>query len=207
MDMKKGCFITFEGPDGCGKTTQLQLTAAYLEKQGRQVLCTREPGGVIASEEIRRILLDPKIPLQPRAEALLYLAARAEHVAEKIKPALAAGKIVLCDRFTDSTLVYQGFVRGLDMEGLQHLSRWAADDLTPDLTLLLDAPPQKLLLRRRIRGVKDRFENEGLAFQEKVRAGFLVLAHKEPERFKMIDALREPQEVLHDIIVLLKSVI
>ncbi len=204
MEKKRGCFITFEGPDGCGKTTQLQLTAAYLQKQGREVLCTREPGGVLAAEEIRRILLNPQIPLQPRAEALLYLAARSEHVAEKIKPALAAGKIVLCDRFTDSTLVYQGFVRGLAMEELQHLGTWAADGLTPDLTLLLDAPPSKLLLRRRIRGVKDRFENEGLAFQEKVRAGFLVLAHKEPERFRVIDALREPQTVLKDILALLK---
>jgi dTMP kinase len=164
--MNKGYFITLEGPDGCGKTTQLEFLANYIrETLGREVLCTREPGGVEAAEAIRTVLLNPKIKLVPRAETLLYLAARAEHIAEKIKPALAEGKVVLCDRFTDSTLVYQGFVRGLDMDMLHELSTLATDGLEPDLTLLLDAAPEKLLVRRTERGVHDRFENEGLPFR------------------------------------------
>lgn len=197
--MKQGYFITLEGPDGCGKTTQLEFLAAYIRSTGREVLTTREPGGVVAAEKIRKLLLDPKIKLAPRAETLLYLAARAEHIYEKIRPALNDGKVVICDRFTDSTLVYQGFVRGLDMEMLHQLSTLATDGLEPDLTLLLDAPPQKLLVRRTERGVQDRFENEGLAFQEKVRAGFLLLAKQEPQRIKVVNALQDVEQVRQDL--------
>lgn len=197
--MKKGYFITLEGPDGCGKTTQLEFLADYIRSTGREVLTTREPGGVAAAEKIRQLLLDPKIKLAPRAETLLYLAARAEHIYEKIRPALEAGKVVICDRFTDSTLVYQGFVRGLDMDMLHQLSTLATDGLDPDLTLLLDAPPQKLLVRRLERGVQDRFENEGLAFQEKVRSGFLLLAKQEPQRIKLVNALQEVDLVRRDL--------
>ena len=197
--MKKGYFITLEGPDGCGKTTQLEFLADYIRGTGREVLTTREPGGVAAAEKIRQLLLDPKIKLAPRAETLLYLAARAEHIYEKIRPALEAGKVVICDRFTDSTLVYQGFVRGLDMDMLHQLSTLATDGLDPDLTLLLDAPPQKLLVRRLERGVQDRFENEGLAFQEKVRSGFLLLAKQEPRRIKLVNALQEVDLVRRDL--------
>ena len=197
--MKQGYFITLEGPDGCGKTTQLEFLAAYIRSTGREVLTTREPGGVVAAEKIRKLLLDPKIKLAPRAETLLYLAARAEHIYEKIRPALNDGKVVICDRFTDSTLVYQGFVRGLDMEMLHQLSTLATDGLEPDLTLLLDAPPQKLLVRRTERGVQDRFENEGLAFQEKVRAGFLLLAKQEPQRIKVVNALQDVEQVRREL--------
>ena len=204
--MNKGYFITLEGPDGCGKTTQLEFLANYIrETLGREVLCTREPGGVEAAEAIRTVLLNPKIKLVPRAETLLYLAARAEHIAEKIKPALAEGKVVLCDRFTDSTLVYQGFVRGLDMDMLHELSTLATDGLEPDLTLLLDAAPEKLLVRRTERGVHDRFENEGLAFQVKVRAGFLLLAKQEPKRIKLVDALQDMEKVQKDIQKIVKA--
>ena len=197
--MKQGYFITLEGPDGCGKTTQLEFLAAYIRSTGREVLTTREPGGVVAAEKIRKLLLDPKIKLAPRAETLLYLAARAEHIYEKIRPALNDGKVVICDRFTDSTLVYQGFVRGMDMEMLHQLSTLATDGLEPDLTLLLDAPPQKLLVRRTERGVQDRFENEGLAFQEKVRAGFLLLAKQEPQRIKVVNALQDVEQVRREL--------
>ncbi len=197
--MKQGYFITLEGPDGCGKTTQLEFLADYIRSTGREVLTTREPGGVVSAEKIRKLLLDPKIKLAPRAETLLYLAARAEHIYEKIRPALNDGKVVICDRFTDSTLVYQGFVRGLDMEMLHQLSTLATDGLEPDLTLLLDAPPQKLLVRRTERGVQDRFENEGLAFQEKVRAGFLLLAKQEPQRIKVVNALQDVEQVRREL--------
>lgn len=197
--MKQGYFITLEGPDGCGKTTQLEFLADYIRGTGLEVLTTREPGGVAAAEKIRKLLLDPKLKLAPRAETLLYLAARAEHIYEKIRPALEVGKVVICDRFTDSTLVYQGFVRGLDMDMLYQLSTLATDGLDPDLTLLLDAPPQKLLVRRLERGVQDRFENEGLAFQEKVRAGFLLLAKQEPQRIKLVNALQDVDLVRRDL--------
>jgi dTMP kinase len=197
--MKKGYFITLEGPDGCGKTTQLEFLADYIRSTGREVLTTREPGGVAAAEKIRQLLLDPKLKLAPRAETLLYLAARAEHIYEKIRPALNDGKVVICDRFTDSTLVYQGFVRGLDMDMLHQLSTLATDGLEPDLTLLLDGAPEKLLVRRVARGVQDRFENEGLAFQVKVRAGFLLLAKQEPQRIKVVDGLREIEAVRRDL--------
>lgn len=197
--MKQGYFITLEGPDGCGKTTQLEFLADYIRSTGREVLTTREPGGVAAAEKIRQLLLDPKLKLAPRAETLLYLAARAEHIHEKIRPALNDGKVVICDRFTDSTLVYQGFVRGLDMDMLHQLSTLATDGLEPDLTLLLDGAPGKLLVRRVERGVQDRFENEGLAFQVKVRAGFLLLAKQEPQRIKVVNGLRDIEEVRRDL--------
>ena len=197
--MKQGYFITLEGPDGCGKTTQLEFLADYIRSMGREVLTTREPGGVAAAEKIRKLLLDPKLKLAPRAETLLYLAARAEHIHEKIRPALNDGKVVICDRFTDSTLVYQGFVRGLDMDMLHQLSTLATDGLEPDLTLLLDGAPEKLLVRRVERGVQDRFENEGLAFQVKVRAGFLLLAKQEPQRIKVVNGLRDIEEVRRDL--------
>ena len=197
--MKQGYFITLEGPDGCGKTTQLEFLADYIRSTGREVLTTREPGGVAAAEKIRQLLLDPKLKLAPRAETLLYLAARAEHIHEKIRPALNDGKVVICDRFTDSTLVYQGFVRGLDMDMLHQLSTLATDGLEPDLTLLLDGAPEKLLVRRVERGVQDRFENEGLAFQVKVREGFLLLAKQEPQRIKVVNGLRDIEEVRRDL--------
>ena len=197
--MKQGYFITLEGPDGCGKTTQLEFLADYIRSTGREVLTTREPGGVAAAEKIRKLLLDPKLKLAPRAETLLYLAARAEHIHEKIRPALNDGKVVICDRFTDSTLVYQGFVRGLDMDMLHQLSTLATDGLEPDLTLLLDGAPEKLLVRRVERGVQDRFENEGLAFQVKVRAAFLLLAKQEPQRIKVVNGLRDIEEVRRDL--------
>ena len=197
--MKQGYFITLEGPDGCGKTTQLEFLADYIRSTGREVLTTREPGGVAAAEKIRQLLLDPKLKLAPRAETLLYLAARAEHIHEKIRPALNDGKVVICDRFTDSTLVYQGFVRGQDMDMLHQLSTLATDGLEPDLTLLLDGAPEKLLVRRVERGVQDRFENEGLAFQEKVRSGFLLLAKQEPQRIKLVNALQEVDLVRRDL--------
>lgn len=200
-----GYFITLEGPDGTGKTTQVALTKGYLEGLGYEVVCTREPGGTEAAEAIRQFVLDPNLEIVPRTEAFLYLAARAEHVAGKILPALEAGKIVLCDRFADSTLVYQGFVRGLPLEELKAMTRIAANGLEPDVTLLLDGEPAHLLSRREERGVTDRFEKEGLALQEKVRAGFLALAEEAPERIKVIQAEQSLEAVQADIQAILRQ--
>ena len=203
--MKQGWFISLEGVDGSGKSTQIQTTAAWLKEQGYEVLVTREPGGTATAEKIRKLVLDADVPLQPRTELLLYLAARAQHVAEVIKPALAAGRIVLCDRFVDSTLVYQGIVRGLDLCRIKALNEFASEELMPALTLLLDADPALLEERRRERGVTDRFEQEGLSFQKKLREGFLFLAEKEPERIRKVDALQAPEQVQAEIRCLLKE--
>ena len=203
--MKQGWFISLEGVDGSGKSTQIQTTAAWLKEQGYEVLVTREPGGTATAEKIRKLVLDADVPLQPRTELLLYLAARAQHVAEVIKPALAAGRIVLCDRFVDSTLVYQGIVRGLDLCRIKELNEFASEELMPALTLLLDADPALLEERRRERGVTDRFEQEGLSFQKKLREGFLFLAEKEPERIKKVAALQAPEQVQAEIRCLLKE--
>ena len=203
--MKQGRFITMEGVDGSGKTTQLQLTARYLLQCGYDLVTTREPGGTKMAERIRSLVLDADAAINPRTEVMLYLAARAEHVETVIKPALAAGKVVLCDRFADSTMVYQGFVRGIEIAEVQALCEFAADSLQPELTILLDAAPEALLQRRADRGVRDRFEQEGLDFQKKVREGFLSLANSEPDRIKKVNALQNTDAVQADIQKLLKE--
>ena len=203
--MKQGRFITMEGVDGSGKTTQLQLTARFLLDRGYDVVTTREPGGTKMAERIRGLVLDADAAINARTEVMLYLAARAEHVETVIKPALAEGKVVLCDRFADSTMVYQGFVRGIETDKVKALCEFAADGLQPDLTLLLDAAPEALLQRRADRGVRDRFEQEGLDFQKKVRAGFLSQANAEPARIKKVNALQNTEAVQTDIQKLLKE--
>ena len=180
--MKKGCFITMEGVDGSGKTTQLQLTARYLLDRGYA-----------------------DAAVNPRTEVLLYLAARAEHVEKVIRPALEEGKIVLCDRFADSTMVYQGFVRGVEIDKVKALCAFAADNVQPELTILLDAAPEALLQRRADRGVQDRFEQEGLDFQKKVRDGFLLLANADPERVKKVHALQPAEAVQTEIQKILRD--
>jgi len=197
--MKKGLFITFEGPDGSGKTTQISRAASWLEKQGYNVVCTREPGGTKASEKIRELVLDADLAMGPKTETLLYLAARADHIKQLIAPALLAGKIVLCDRFSDSTLVYQGSGRGLALNDLIVLNDFATGNLHPDMTILLDGEPAELAVRRRDRGVSDRFELEGLDFQVKIRNAFLALAAREPERIQVIDALQPVEDVTKQI--------
>jgi len=192
---QKGAFITFEGADGAGKTTQISRLLDYFKKRNRPALATREPGGTPAGERIRALLLDPAAILSARTEALLYLAARAEHVAQVIKPALCGGTAVLCDRFNDSTYVYQCLARGLLAEELMPMVLWASGGLAPDLTFLLDAEPACLSGRQRKRGQPDRLEREGLEFQRKVRAGFLALARESPERIVCIDALLDVDEI------------
>lgn len=200
MKKGKGLFITLEGPDGGGKTTQAQQLASWFRLYGREVLITREPGGTETAESIRELVLDPALQLSPETESLLQLAARADHVSQVIRPALDAGKVVLCDRFSDSTLVYQGILRDMDLDQLRKLNDFATQSLRPDVTLLLDGDPRELLKRRNDRGIVDKFELQGLAFQDRVRAGYLQLAQAEPERILVVDALEEPEVVTEEII-------
>ena len=200
MKKGKGLFITLEGPDGGGKTTQAQQLASGFRLYGREVLITREPGGTETAESIRELVLDPALQLSPETESLLQLAARADHVSQVIRPALDAGKVVLCDRFSDSTLVYQGILRDMDLDQLRKLNDFATRGLRPDVTLLLDGDPRELLKRRNDRGIVDKFELQGLAFQDRVRAGYLQLAQAEPERILVVDALEEPEVVTEEII-------
>ncbi len=209
----KGCFITFEGGEGVGKTTNIQLCADWLSENGHSVLTTREPGGTPIAEIIRNKLLKAHHaePMHPMTELLLMFAARAQHVEAVIKPALQQGTWVLCDRFTDSTIAYQGFGRGLDLEAIANLRDLAHEGLEPDMTLLLDAPVNVGMARARHRSVEtnvetDRFETEQHAFFERVRDGFHALAATNP-RFKRIDADRELERVQADIIQSLMALI
>ncbi|MCC6856923.1 MAG: dTMP kinase [Bryobacterales bacterium] len=176
--------ITFEGVDGSGKTTQLRAAAAQFRACGRQVLETAEPGGSVLGLEIRRILLDSGSRLTPQAELLLYTASRAQNIRELILPALAAGTLVLSDRFTDSTVAYQGYGRGLGAETVRELDALACGGLAPDVTVLLDLDPETALRRR---AERNRMELEGPAFHQKVRAAYLEMAAREPERIRVID--------------------
>lgn len=186
-------FITFEGIEGCGKTTQIRLLAERLRRNGLELLVTREPGGCPIADAIRSILLHPDSrALVPRAELLLYAAARAQHVDEVIRPALARGTLVLCDRFIDATVAYQGGGRGLDPALIASLNTLATDGLLPDLTLLLDMPAEEGLQRARQRNTatpeEDRFERESLAFHRRVRDEYLQLA-RQHSRFMVMDAV------------------
>ncbi len=194
--------ITFEGGDGSGKSTQIRALENYLKQAGRPCLTTCEPGGTGLGVLIRKVLLEVgAYQIAPATELFLYLADRAQHVHEIILPALGAGKIVLCDRFTDSTLAYQGYGRGLDLEGLRRLNDIAGGAARPVLTFLLDCPVECGLARTARRraqtpaGGEDRFEREEIEFHERVRAGFLELARAEPERFRVIDASRSVDSV------------
>jgi len=199
--MQRGLFITFEGIDGCGKTTQFRLLAQWLRDQGKDVVETVEPGGTAIGQQIRRILLDPaSAEIQPRAELLLYFASRAQNVDQVIRPALDAGRIVLCDRFTDSTLAYQGCGRGLDREVVRDLDRIACRGLKPDVTFLIDIDLETSLMRARRRNervgpAESRIDEESAAFHERVRQGYLALAKAEPERIVVIDGAASISEV------------
>ena len=203
--MTSGRFITFEGMDGCGKTTQLRILANTLRESGRPVVETVEPGGTEIGQQIRRILLDPaNSAIHPRTELLLYFGSRAQNVEQVIRPALAAGRTVLCDRFTDSTLVYQGCGRGLDSSVVLDLDRIACQGLKPDVTVLIDIDLETSLARARRRNQRtdsseSRIDEECHAFHERVRRGYLALAEREPERFKVIDGRAPVAEVANAI--------
>lgn len=202
----RGLFITVEGIDGCGKSTQARLIAAALEAAGHDVLRLREPGGVKISEQIRAILLDPaNAEMGDVCELLLYEAARAQLVHQVIRPALAAGKTVVCDRFYDSTTAYQAFADGLDRNMVSQANELAVDGCRPDLTLVFDLPVEDALRRRSGREAEDRLELKGLEFQERVAAGFRAVAADEPDRVKLIDAGESIDEVFSSVVVELRS--
>lgn len=194
-----GVFISFEGGEGGGKSTQIARLAAALRAQGREVVVTFEPGGTELGQAVRRILLTPGNHVTPRAEALLYAADRAHHVETVIEPALAAGKVVICDRYADSTFAYQGAGRALEMDQVRELMGFAVSGRWPDLTLLLDIEPRVGLQRARGGGAGDRMEAEGLQFHDAVRRGFLELAEAEPARFRVIDASGALDDVTRQI--------
>src|SRR5262245_24583524 len=202
---RRGAFITFEGPDGSGKSTQLRLLATRLRELGKDVLETQEPGGTPIGLQIRRILLDAKNQeLCPTAELLLMFAARAQNVDQAILPALGEGRIVLCDRFTDSTLVYQGAARGMGAELVFEVDRIACRGLVPDLTMIIDIDIETGLARahrrnQRTQDVETRLDEQSADFHGKVRAAYRQLAEEEPQRVKLIDGSRSEAEVAHDV--------
>jgi dTMP kinase len=196
-------FITLEGIEGSGKTTQIQTMARWLTAAGRDCLTTREPGGTSIGAQIRSLLLHPgNSDLAPTAELLLYVADRVQHLETVVRPALAAGKVVVCDRYFDATMVYQGYARGVNRDMIRQLHQLACEGLTPDLTLLLDLDPEAGLARawNRIdsnaaQAMESRFEKEKLLFHQRVRAGYLDLARLEPWRFAIIDAAADVRAV------------
>ena len=194
-----GLFLTFEGPEGAGKSTQLAALVRHLHGAGRAVTETREPGGTLLGTQVRRVVLDPELEMGPLPEFLLYSASRAQLVTEVIRPALARGEAVVCDRYADSTLAYQGYGRGLDLDFLSRVTAEATGGLVPDLTVLLDLDPALGLARAARRGRPDRLEGADLAFHTRVRTGFLALATAEPGRFVVLDATRPVAELSTEI--------
>lgn len=198
--MAQGFFITVEGGEGAGKSTMLAFMRDWLTQAGRDVVVTREPGGTPLGERVRDILLHAReLHMTAETEALLMFAARAEHLERVIRPALDAGKTVLCDRFTDATYAYQGGGRGLSVERIGQLEAWVQGALRPNLTLLLDVPVDVGLKRANQRSEPDRFEREQQEFFERVRATYLERARREPQRLRVIDASRTPVEVQQQI--------
>jgi dTMP kinase len=204
-------FITFEGPEGSGKTTQVRRLGALLRERGRDCVVTKEPGGTPLADRIRAILLDPsETKMDPLTELLLYAASRRQHVVEVIRPALSRGAVVLCDRFTDATLAYQGFGRLLELDRLRTLNDWATERLHPDLTVLFDIEEEVGLRRAHSRNEatannEGRFEAEDLRFHRRVREGYLSLARSEPQRFAVIDGSGTVDEVFERMLAAVRQ--
>lgn len=198
----KGYFISIEGTDGSGKTTQTHKILDYLTQKGLRVTFTREPGGTPIAEQIREILLNPThTALCNRAEILLYAASRAQHLEEKILPAVYAGQVVLSDRFSDSTVAYQGFGRGLDIDWVEQVNDIATGGVMPDITIYLDIPPEHGIMRKKTDAnhVLDRLEKENIEFHQKVYEGYQYLCKKYPRRIQRIDATKSVEEVFSEI--------
>lgn len=203
--MKKGIFITFEGADGCGKTTQIELIKKYLDLNNIDNVLTREPGGCDLGLELRKILLHYEKPVSNIAELFLYLADRAQHTEFTIKPLLAEGKIVLCDRYIDSTVAYQGYARGQDIEKIIELNNLVTKNLKPDLTIVFDIDSN--LAQSRLKGEKDRLEKEGLEFHKALRKGYLELAKSNPGRIKVISSDDTIENIHKQCVELIKGYI
>lgn len=195
----KGTFITFEGSEGSGKSTQIKLVRAYLKAQKKPILFVREPGGVKISEKIRNILLDVKnVKMSDGCETLLYMAARAQLIEEVIAPALKKGKIVLCDRFLDSTVAYQGYGNGVDVAAIKKIGQFATQGIRPDITFFFDIDAKKGLSR--INRKKDRIERRAIMYHSKVRRGYIKIARQEPGRVKLIDGSKSKEEIFGAIV-------
>ena len=201
--MKNGLFITFEGGDGCGKTTQIELLDKYLKNKGFDTLLTREPGAKGLGVKLREILLNYDGEVSPQCESFLFLADRAQHIDCIIKPALKEGKIILCDRHTDSTVAYQGYGRGLDIEEIKTLNNIATGGLKPDLTIVLDVDVETSM--QRVGKEKDRMESAGIEFFERVRNGFLKIAEQEPKRVKVISSSDTIESIHKQIVELVEN--
>ncbi len=195
--MKRGIFIVLEGPDRSGKSTQASLLKAWLEERGREVVVTREPGGTRLSEQIRKILLDPKSNIEPMTELFLYETSRIKHTLEKIMPALKAGKVIICDRYTLSTTAYQGYGRGLDLKTVETLNRIATMNLKPHLTLVLDIPDRIFAQREHLRAGRDRMERQSDLFRRRVNRAYKLLARR--PGVTRVDAGRSIDEIQGDI--------
>lgn len=202
--MMQGLFITFEGPDGCGKTTQMKLLAEYFEKKGKEVVLTIEPGGKGLGEKVREILLNYDGEVSDRCESFLFLADRAQNIDIIVNPAVKEGKIVLCDRHIDSTVAYQGYGRGLNIDRINMLNNLATNGKKPDLTLVFDVDVETSM--KRVGKEKDRMESAGIDFHNRVRKGYLELAKQEPKRIKVLDATKSIEEIHKDVINILAEV-
>ena len=204
--MKRGKFITFEGCDGCGKSTQLKLLSDYLAKENVPHIFTREPGGGKISEAIREILLNGKnAEMTDDCEALLYAAARMQHLADRVEPALAEGKLVVCDRYVDSSLAYQAYARGLGVDFISQINAQALKKYRPDVTIFIDLTPEAAFLRKHGADENDRLEQAGMAFHQRVYAGYKALAEQEPDRIVSVDGNKTPQEIFADVLQILRE--
>ena len=204
--MEKGKFITFEGCDGCGKSTQLKLLSDYLAKENVPHIFTREPGGGKISEAIREILLNGKnAEMTDDCEALLYAAARMQHLADRVEPALAEGKLVVCDRYVDSSLAYQAYARELGRDFIEKINAYALENYLPDLTVFIDLTPEAAFARKHGADENDRMEQAGITFHKRVYEGYDTLANEYPQRIARVDGKRTPVEIFQRVIALLKE--
>ena len=203
--MKKGLFITLEGADGCGKTTQLNLLKEYLTSKGYEIVVTREPGGKGLGEKLREILLNYDGEVSDRCEAFLYLADRAQNIDTIIKPAINSGKIVLCDRHTDSSVAYQGYGREQNIDNINMLNELAVNGVHSDLTIVFDIDTETSM--ERVGAEKDRLESAGIEFHKRVRNGYLEIAKKNPQRIKVVDASQTIEDVQRDVIKIVEGVL
>ena len=205
-NVKRGKFITFEGCDGCGKSTQLKMMSDYLTQAGVPHIFTREPGGGKISEAIREILLSGKnSEMTDECEALLYAAARVQHLSDRVEPALAKGELVICDRYVDSSLAYQAYARGLGTDFITKINAFALENYLPDVTVFIDLTPEAAFRRKKGADENDRLEQAGMEFHNRVYAGYKKLAEENPDRFVCIDGNQTPQEIFEQIVGALKT--
>ena len=204
--MGRGKFITFEGCDGCGKSTQLRLLSEYLTKNGIAHIFTREPGGGKISEAIRDILLSGKnMEMTDECEALLYAASRVQHLSDRVEPALSEGKLVICDRYVDSSLAYQAYARGLGLDFISKINAFALEKYLPDVTIFIDLTPEAAFKRKHGADENDRLEKAGMEFHKRVYEGYKAVAAAEPNRVMCVDGTQTPQEIFADVLKILKE--